>query len=173
MVSIRCKILVQEEFKKLKIPFKLVSMGTVELTSLSIDQRKRLKLKLLSHGLELHEDKKSILVEKVKKVIVKMIRNSDGCLKINYSNHLSQTLGHDYTYLANIFSEVKSISIQQYIIFHKIERVKELIQHDELNLSEISFKLHYSSAAHLSTQFKKVTGISPSLYRGQELEMAV
>jgi len=102
-----------------------------------------------------------------------MIRNSDDCLKMNYSLHLSHDLKHDYTYLANIFSEVENISIQQYIIFHKIERVKELIQHDELNLSEISFKMHYSSAAHLSNQFKKVTGISPSFFRSRELAIAV
>ena len=172
MVSIRCTILVQEELLRLKIPYLKVEPGRIELTALSVEQRKQLKLGLLAHGLELHQGKKSILVERIKKVIVLMIRNSDDCLKINYSRHLNQTLNHDYTYLANIFSEVENISIQQYIIFHKIERVKELIQHDELNLSEISFKMHYSSMAHLSNQFKKVTGISPSSYRGLERAIA-
>lgn len=172
MVSIRCRILVQDELLKLKIPYKLVELGAVELDVISVDKKVLLKQNLLVHGLELHEDKKGILVERIKKAIVKMIRNTDECLKMNYSNHLSQDLGLDYTYLANIFSEAKGISIQQYIIYHKIERVKELIQHDELSLSEISFKLHYSSAAHLSTQFKKVTGISPSFYRTRELALA-
>lgn len=169
MVSIRCVILVQEELLRLRIPYFRVELGRIELPIISISQRDQLHLGLLVHGLELHQGKKSLLVERIKKAIVIMIRNSDDCLKMNYSLHLSQDLKHDYTYLANIFSEVENISIQQYIIFHKIERVKELIQHDELNLSEISFKMHYSSAAHLSNQFKKVTGISPSFFRTREL----
>ena len=173
MVSIRCTILVQEELLRLRIPYFRVELGRIELPIISISQREQLHLGLLVHGLELHQGKKSLLVERIKKAIVKMIRNSDDCLKMNYSLHLSHDLKHDYTYLANIFSEVENISIQQYIIFHKIERVKELIQHDELNLSEISFKMHYSSAAHLSNQFKKVTGISPSFFRSRELAIAV
>lgn len=173
MVSIRCTILVQEELLRLRIPYFRVELGRIELPIISISQREQLHLGLLMHGLELHQGKKSLLVERIKKAIVKMIRNSDDCLKMNYSLHLSHDLKHDYTYLANIFSEVENISIQQYIIFHKIERVKQLIQHDELNLSEISFKMHYSSAAHLSNQFKKVTGISPSFFRSRELAIAV
>lgn len=169
MVSIRCTILVQEELLRLRIPYFKVELGRIELPIISRSQREQLHLGLLVHGLELHQGKKSLLVERIKKAIVLMIRNSDDCLKMNYSLHLSHELKHDYTYLANIFSEVENISIQQYIIFHKIERVKELIQHDELNLNEISFKMHYSSAAHLSNQFKKVTGISPSFYRNREL----
>lgn len=172
MVSIRCTILVQEELLRLRIPYFRVELGKIVLPVISISQLDQLHLGLLVHGLELHRGKKSLLVERIKKAIVMMIRNSDDCLKMNYSLHLSQDLKLDYTYLANIFSEVENISIQQYIIFHKIERVKELIQHDELNLSEISFKMHYSSAAHLSNQFKKVTGISPSFFRSRELAIA-
>lgn len=172
MVSIRCTILVQEELLRLMIPFIKVEKGRVELPIITNGQREQLQLGLLTHGLELHQNKKSILVERIKKAIVTMIRNSDDCLKMTYSLYLSQALGHDYTYLANIFSEVEKISIQQYIIFHKIERVKELIQHEELSLSEISYKMHYSSAAHLSNQFRKVTGVSPSFYRGRELSLA-
>lgn len=173
MVSIRCKILVQEELARLKIPYSTVELGKIELSVISVTQRERLQLGLQAYGLELHEDKKSLLAERIKKAIVMMIRNSDDRLAFNYSDHLSQTLNLDYTYLANIFSAVKNISIQQFIILHKIEKVKELIQYGELNLSEISFKMHYSSAAHLSNQFKKVTGISPSFYREQELAVAV
>lgn len=169
MVSIRCAILVRDELLRLKIPYHKVELGRVELEIISTEQREQLQLGLLAYGLELHQDKKSLLVERIKKTIELMIRNSENGLKMNYSLQLSQALNHDYTYLANIFSQVENISIQQYIIFHKIERVKELIQHKELTLSEISFKMHYSSAAHLSNQFKKVTGISPSSYRSQQL----
>ena len=115
--------------------------------------------------LELLEDKKSILIEKIKNVITEMIHHSDELPKVNYSDYISQKLEYDYTYLANTFSEVKGITIQQYIILHKIERVKELILYDELSLSEISYKLHYSSPAHLSNQFKKVTGLTPSFFK--------
>lgn len=168
MVSLRCTILVKEELLRLEIPYLRVKLGEVALSIISVGQREQLRLGLLDHGLELHQNKKSLLVERIKKAIAIMIRNTDDCLKMNYSLHLNQALNLDYTYLANIFSKVENISIQKYIIFQKIERVKELIQHDELNLSEISFKMHYSSVAHLSNQFKKVTGISPSFYRGLE-----
>ncbi len=111
------------------------------------------------------DDNKSILIEKIKNVITEMIHYSDEIPRVNYSDYISEKLNYDYTYLANIFSEVKGITIQQFIIMHKIERVKELLLYDELNLTEISFKLHYSSVAHLSNQFKKVTGLSPSFYK--------
>jgi AraC-like DNA-binding protein len=111
------------------------------------------------------DDKKSVLIEKIKNVITEMIHHSEEVPKVNYSDFISEKLDYDYTYLSNLFSEVKGITIQQFIIVHKIERVKELLFYGELNLTEISYKLHYSSVAHLSNQFKKVTGLSPSAYK--------
>lgn len=111
------------------------------------------------------DDKKSVLIEKIKNVIIDMVHYSDELPKVNYSDYISEKINHDYTYLSNIFSEVKGITIQQFIIIHKIERAKELMLYDELNLTEISYKLNYSSVAHLSNQFKKVTGLSPSHFK--------
>lgn len=166
MVSLRCKMLVKEELERLEIPFGLIDLGMVELLGeITLKQRDNLKNNLLRLGLKLHEDKRSILIEKIKNTIHEMIKYSDGCPKMNYSEYISEKLNYDYTYLANIFSEVKGITIQQYIILNKIERVKILLLYDELNLTEISYKLHYSSVAHLSGQFKKVTGLSPSFYK--------
>jgi len=165
MVSLRCKMLVKEELEKLEIQFGFIDLGMVELLEeISILQRNELKKNLLRFGLKLHEDKKSILIERIKNTILEMIQYDHGCLKMNYSEYISEKLNYDYTYLANIFSEVKGMTIQQYIILNKIERVKELLLYDELNLTEISYKLNYSSVAHLSGQFKKVTGYSPSIY---------
>ena len=166
MVSLRCEMLVKEELERLEISFGYLELGMVELLEeISIIQRYELKKSLLRFGLILHEDKKSILIEKIKNTVLEMIQYTDGCPTMNYSEYISEKLNYDYTYLANIFSEVKGISIQQYIIFNKIERVKELLLYDELNLTEISYKLHYCSVAHLSGQFKKVTGLSPSFYK--------
>ncbi|MBK8558350.1 MAG: AraC family transcriptional regulator [Lewinellaceae bacterium] len=166
MVSMRCKMLVKEELKKLGLHFVIVELGTVEiLEDITDEQRKQLKVNLLRSGLELLDDKKSILIEKIKGVIVEMIHHSEELPKVNFSDYLSEKLGYDYTYLSNVFSEVKGITIQHYIIMHKIEKVKELLLYDELNLTEISYRLHYSSVAHLSSQFKKTTGLSPSFYK--------
>jgi AraC-like DNA-binding protein len=166
MVSLRCKMMVQEELKKLGVKYVLVDLGVVEiLENISDLQREQLKTNLLKSGLELMDDKKSILIEKIKNVIIEMIHYADELPQENFSDHISKELGYDYTYLANTFSEVKGITIQQFIIIHKIERVKELLLYDELNLTEISYKLNYSSVAHLSNQFKKVTGLSPSFYK--------
>jgi AraC-like DNA-binding protein len=166
MVSLRCKLLVKEELKKLGIRYVIVDLGTVEmLEDITADQRKQLKKNLLKSGLELMDDKRSILIEKIKNVIVEMIHYSDELPNVNYSDYISEKLGYDYTYLANTFSEVKGITIQQFIIMHKIEKVKELLIYDELNLTEISYKLHYSSVAHLSNQFKKITGLTPTFYK--------
>ena len=144
----------------------VVELGEVELRKeLSSRQQQQLKTGLLKYGLELMEDKKSILIEKIKNVIIEMIHYSEELPKVKYSEYISEKLGYDYTYLANLFSEVKGITIQQFIIQHKIERVKELLLYGELNLTEISYALHYSSVAHLSRQFKKVTGLTPSYYK--------
>jgi AraC-like DNA-binding protein len=166
MVSNRCKAAVKEELRKFGLHFIVVDLGEVEIMeTLSPELRQELKVSLLKCGLELMEDKKAILIERVINVITDMIHHSDEPLKVNYSDHISEKLGYDYTHLSNLFSEVKGITIQQFIIIHKIERVKELILYDELNLTEISYKLHYSSVAHLSNQFKKITGLSPSHFK--------
>jgi len=159
-------MLVKDELKKLGLKFIIVDLGTVEIMGdLTQDLHDELKTNLLKSGLELMDDKKSILIEKIINVIVEMIQYSDEVPKVNYSDYISEKLDYDYTYLSNIFSEVKGITIQQFIIIHKIERVKELLLYDELNLSEISYKLNYSSVAHLSNQFKKITGLTPSYYK--------
>lgn len=166
MVSLRCKLMVKEELLKLGLHYVIVDLGMVEiLEDITEDQRKQLKANLLKSGLELLDDKRSILIEQVKNIIIEMIHYSNELPKVNYSDFLSEKLGYDYTYLANIFSEVKGITIQQFIIIHKIEKVKELLIYDELNLTEISYKLHYSSVAHLSNQFKKITGLTPTFYK--------
>ena len=166
MVSLRCKMMVKEELKKLDINYNVIELGTVELPGdFSQEQRQELKINLLKCGLELLDDKKSILIEKIKNVIIEMIHYAEEMPKVNYSEYISEKLNLDYTYLSNIFSEVKGITIQQFIILHKVEKIKELLLYDELNLTQISFKLNYSSVAHLSNQFKKITGLSPSFYK--------
>lgn len=166
MVSLRCKMVVHEELNNLGIKHAVVDLGIVEiLNDITKQQREILKENLLKCGLELLDNKKSILIEKIKNVITEMIHYSDELPKENFSDYLSEKLGYDYTYLANTFSEVKGITIQHFIIANKIEKVKELLLYDELNLTEISYKLNYSSLAHLSNQFKKITGLSPSFYK--------
>jgi AraC-like DNA-binding protein len=159
-------MIVKDELKKLGLHYVIVDLGMVEIMEdIAPKQFEKLKANLLKSGLELLDNKKSILIEKIKNVITEMIHYSNELPKTNYSDYISQKLNYDYTYLSNIFSEVKGITIQQFIIIHKIERVKELLLYDEHNLTEISYKLHYSSVSHLSKQFKKVTGLSPSFYK--------
>ena len=166
MVSLRCKIIVKEELKKLGLHFMVVDLGEVDvMEDITSEERELLRDGLRNYGLELIDDKKAVLIEKIKNVIIEMVHYSDESPKINYSDYISEKLNLDYTYLSNMFSEVKGITIQQFIIFHKIERVKELLLYDEMNLSEISYKLNYSSVAHLSNQFKKITGLSPSGFK--------
>jgi len=163
MVSTRCKMMVKEELKKLGLHFIVVDLGEVEIMeNISPEIRTQLKTSLLLSGLELMDDKRAMLIEKIKNVIVEMVHYADELPKTNFSDYLSEKLNHDYTYLANIFSEVKGITIEHFIIAHKIEKVKELLLYGELNLTQISYKLNYSSVAHLSNQFKKVTGLTPS-----------
>ncbi|GAA4275742.1 hypothetical protein GCM10022259_04660 [Aquimarina mytili] len=158
--------MVKEELKKLGLHYVVLELGVIELLEdITKEQRFELKKNLSKSGLELMENKKSILIEKIRNVIIEMIHYTDELPKVNYSDYLSEKVGYNYTYLANIFSEVKGITIQQFIIIHKIERVKELLIYDELNLTEISYKLHYSSVAHLSNQFKKITGLTPTFYK--------
>lgn len=166
MVSLRCKMIVQEELLQLGLKCIKLDLGTVEIfEDVTSEQRQALKLALLRSGLDLMDNKKAILIERIKNAIVEMIHYSESFPKVKYSTYLSNALDHDYTYLANIFSEVKGITIEQFIIIHKIEKVKELIIYDELNLTEISYQLNYSSVAALSNQFKKITGLTPSFYK--------
>ncbi|MDR3705740.1 MAG: AraC family transcriptional regulator [Paludibacteraceae bacterium] len=166
MVSMRCKMLVRDELSKLGLHFVMPDMGVVEIMEeITDEQRMDLRTALSISGLELMEDKKSVLIEKIKAVVIEMVHYSDELPKTNFSDFLSEKLHYDYTYLANLFSEVHGSTIEQFIILHKIERVKELIVYDEFNLTEIAWKMHYSSVAHLSNQFKKVTGLSPSHFK--------
>ncbi len=170
-------MLVKSELEKLGLTCVSVDLGMVDIREeISKEQLESFNSNLKKAGLELLDDKKNILVEKIKAVIIEMIHYSDEVPKVNDSDYISEKLKYDYTYLSNTFSEVKGITIQQYIILHKIERVKELLIYDELTLTEIAYKLHYSSVAHLSNQFKKVTGLTPSYFkelkeiRGRSLE---
>lgn len=166
MVSQRCKMVVKQELQNIGLHYVNVDLGTVQiLENIADSQKEQLGKNLQKYGLELLGDNRKIIIEKIKSVIIEMIHYSDEIPKVNYSDYISDKLGYDYTYLANAFSEVKGITIQQFIIINKIERVKELLLYDEFNLTEISFKLHYSSVAHLSNQFKKITGLTPSYFR--------
>lgn len=166
MVSTRCKIVVKEELKKLGLHFILVDLGEVDIMeNISLNDRLKLKAALLESGLELMDDKRAMLIEKIKTAIIEMIHHTDEMIKVNFSDYLSAKLNHDYTYLSNLFSEVQGTTIEQFIISHKVERIKELIIYNELNITEIAWKMNYSSVAHLSNQFKKVTGLSPSHFK--------
>jgi AraC-like DNA-binding protein len=159
-------MVVKDALKSMKIHYFMIDLGTIEIKEdLTEQQRERFKAILLQSGLELLDDKKAMLIEKIKNVIIEMVHYSEELPKVNYSEYISQKLGQDYTHMSKIFSEVKGTTIEQYIISHKIERVKELLLYDELNLTQISYMLNYSSVAHLSKQFKKVTGLTPTYFK--------
>jgi PAS domain S-box-containing protein len=166
MVSNRCKITVKEELKKLGLHFIVVDLGEVDIMEdISNDQREQLRMALLTSGLELIDDSKAVLIEKIKTTIVEMVHHSIGMIKTNLSDYLTEKLDYDYTYMSNLFSEVQGITIVQFLISHKIELIKELMIYGELSISEIAWKMNYSSVSHLSNQFKKVTGFSPSHFK--------
>ena len=166
MVCIRCKMVVKDELAKLGLSYKTVDLGELELTEdISTTKQEKLKTGLLKYGLELMDDKKSILIQKIKAIIIEMVHYSEEPLTVNFSEFLSQKLNYDYTYLANLFSEVAGTTIEKFIITHKIERVKELLVYNELTLTEIAYQMHYSNVSHLSAQFKKVTGLTPSHFK--------
>jgi len=169
MVSLRCKMIVKTELEKMGFHLTTLELGEVEIReNLSAKKTNQLKAAFLQFGLELMEDKKSMLIEKTKNIIIEMIHYSDEPPSLNFSDYLSEKLNYDYNYISNLFSEVKGITIEHYIIAHKIERAKELLIYNELNLTEIAYKLHYSSVAHLSKQFKKVTGLTPSFFKNMK-----
>jgi AraC-like DNA-binding protein len=170
MVSTRCKAAVKEELKKQGLHFVFVDLGEVEIMEdITLQQREELKTALLFTGLEVMDDQRAILIEKIKVIIIEMVHHSDEIVKVKLSNHLSEKLRHSYTYLANLFSEVQGITVEQYLISHKIERIKELIIYDEMNITEIAWKLNYSSVAHLCNQFKKVTGLTPTHFKNLKI----
>ena len=166
MVSIRCKLFVKEELRKLGLHFVMVNLGEVEIMEdITPEQRVLFQDALMLAGLELIDDKKAVLIENIKKVVVEMVHYADELPSIKFSNYLSEKLHYDYTYMANLFSCTEGVTLEHFIVLHKIEKVKELIMYDEMNMTEIAWKLQYSSVAHLSNQFKKVTGLSPSHFK--------
>jgi len=166
MVCLRCKMAVKEELTKLGLHLVSIELGEAEITEkISIAQHDQLNIALMRSGLELMDDKKSVLIQQIKTVIIELVHTSKEPLLIKFSEFLSQKLNHDYTYLANLFSEVQGSTIEKFYITHKIERVKELLIYNELNLTEIAYLMHYSSVSHLSTQFKKVTGLTPTHFK--------
>jgi YesN/AraC family two-component response regulator len=166
MVCIRCKMVVKEELTRLGLHYTTVELGEADIVeNISAEQHDQFKEALLRSGLELMDDRKSVLIQKIKNVIVELVHYTEEPLNVNFSEYLSHKMDYDYTYLANLFSEVQGITIEKFIISHKIERVKELLVYNELSLTEIAYMMHYSSVAHLSTQFKKVTGLTPSHFK--------
>lgn len=166
MTSLHCKSILKEELKKLGLRYAIIGLGLVELYgNVTVTQIDHLKKNLHRSGLHLQNDRKNILIEQIKDLVNEMINCSEELPKTNYSDYISEKLNYDYTYLSNIFSSANGITIQHFIIIHKIEKVKELLLNDDLNVTEISYKLHYSSVAHLSNQFKKITGLSPSFFK--------
>ncbi|MPM02261.1 hypothetical protein SDC9_48506 [bioreactor metagenome] len=166
MVCIRCELVVKYAFEKMGVDYNWVKIGEAEVKNdLSQEQYIELNKRLKRSGLELLEDKKAILVEKVKNVIIELVHYTEDQIKVNLSDLLTEKLNYDYTYLANLFMEVKGTTIEQFFIFHRIERAKEFLIYDQLTLTEISYRLHFSSVAHLSGQFKKVTGLTPSQFK--------
>lgn len=166
MVSHRCKLVVMAALDGLGVQHGIVELGEVIVTGdLSEQQRNELAITLMKSGLELMDNKKAILIEKIKHIIIEMVHYSDEVQQVNFSSCLSEKLGFNYTYLANLFSQTTGTTIEHYLIIQKVERVKELLLYDELNVTEISYKLDYSSVAHLSSQFKKITGLTPSYFK--------
>ena len=166
MVCIRCKMVVKDVLTRMGLHYSFVELGSAEIMeTITPEQQEVFRTELLKFGLELMDDKKSVLIQKIKNVIIELVHYSDEPLIVNFSVYLSEKLKYDYTYLANLFSLVQGTTIEKFIIAHKIERVKELLVYNELNLTEIAYMMHYSSVAHLSTQFKKVTGLTPSHFK--------
>lgn len=167
MVSLRCKLVVKDTLNTLGIKYSCIDLGEINILDSDISEQKREELKntLKRFGLELMDEKKSTIVERIKNIIVEMVHYSDELPRVKISIYLSKKLNHNYTYLSNMFKEVTGNTIQHFIVLHKIEKVKELILYDELTLNEITDLLHYSSVAHLSTQFKQVTGMTPSNFK--------
>ena len=166
MVCDRCVMVVQNELDKLGFDVKDIKLGEVTLEKEPAPEEKvKLTMALIPLGFELIDDKKSRIIEQIKNIIIDLVHHQDNDIKTNLSDVLSNQLHHDYNYLSNLFSDVEGTTIEKYFIAQKIEKVKELLVYDELSLSEIAFRLNYSSVAYLSNQFKKVTGLTPSHFK--------
>ncbi len=166
MVCVRCQMVVKSEIEKLGLHYNYVKIGEADIVeNMQPQQLEKFNIGLKKAGLVLMDDKKSILIEKIRSAIIELVHFTDDQIKVNLSDFLSEKLDYDYTYLANLFSEMSGVTIEKFYITHKIERVKELIVYGDLNLSEIAWKLHYSSVAHLSNQFKKFTGMTPTQFK--------
>lgn len=166
MVCDRCKMVVKNEIENLGYSLVKVELGEIELNQEITDiQKKDIKLNLEKFGFELIDDKKSRVIEKIKALLIDLIQNKNADLNQNLSSYIADNLNHDYSKLSNLFSEVEGISIEKYYINLKVEKAKELIMYDELSLSEIADLLNYSSVAHLSNQFKKITGFTPTHFK--------
>jgi len=166
MVCIRCQMAVKNELEKLGVHQTKIELGEAEIMEdLSIEQRDNLSISLKNIGLELMEDRKNILADKVKTAIIDLVHNTDHKIKINLPDYLGEKVFHNYAFLSKLFSEVKGTTIEKFYLSQKLEKVKELLVYDELNLTDIAYKLHYSSVAHLSNQFKKMTGLTPSHFK--------
>ena len=174
MVCNRCVTAVEKELERQGLHPKKVSLGEVEIEEydLNADQYKKLDAGLLALGFERIDDRKARLIEAVKNKVIQMIHHSDKVdLKSNWSSILADELHYEYNYLSNLFSSVEGVTLEHYVIRQRIEKAKELLFYDELNLSQIAHRLGYSSVAHLSTQFKKVTGFTPSeMKKNRELD---
>jgi AraC-like DNA-binding protein len=159
-------MMVKSELKKLDIQYKSIELGEVILFEpISDEIRRKLKKELHKSGLDLMLDERAIMIEKIINIIVEMVHYSDEFPQVNFSTLLAEKMNMDYHKMAEIFSKTKGITIEHFIIIHKIEKIKELIIYDELNLTEISYKMHYSSVAHLSKQFKQITGLTPTFFK--------
>lgn len=170
MVSLRCKMKVRSELDKLGIAYKSIELGEVQLAEpITEELRQGLKEELHKSGLELMMNEKAILIEKIVNIVVEMVHYSEEEPKVNFSDYLSEKLGQDYHKLAELFSKTKGMTIEHFIILHKVERIKELITYDKLSLTEIAYKMHYSSTAHISKQFKQVTGLTPTFFKEMAL----
>ncbi|SDZ07919.1 AraC-type DNA-binding protein [Flavobacterium aquidurense] len=166
MVCGRCKMVVKSEFEKLGLQTISVELGEVELQDAITENQKKVLLQNLQVlGFDLIDDKKSKTIEKIKNLIVDLVHHKNNELKINLSDYLAQNLNQDYNTLSNLFSEVENTTIEKYFISQKIEKVKELLIYNELSLSEIADILNYSNVAHLSNQFKKITGFTPTYFK--------
>lgn len=166
MVSIRCKMMVKSALAEMSINYTVVELGEIAINENLSEKRKgQLKLALKNIGLELMEEQRAKIIENIKSVVIEMVHYSDHLPEISFPIYLAQKLKQDYTQLSNIFSTVKGISIEHFVILHKIEKIKELIIYDELNFAEIARKLGYKSVAVLSSQFKKSTGLSPAFFK--------
>lgn len=171
MVSIRCKMIAKSELEKLGLRYTAVELGEIQLCETpTVEELACLKAGLAKSGLELMDDKRSILIEKIKTVIVEMVHYNDELPKINFSAFISKKLNYEYKYLSNLFAEVQGTTIEQYIILHKIERVKELLTYGEMSLTDIADVMQYSSVAALANQFKKITGLTSKHFKKMQVE---